>query len=86
MPFKSIIAEVAETPREEPERRNVEEHPQVAKARSWADLEAALDHAQAAYERGAMTREQVEVMAIQATQKARELPTTIVPSTTPITQ
>ena len=91
MPFKSIIAQVAETPREEVERQNtderpetiarsissplvVEAHSQIVEARSWADLETVLDRAQAAYEQGAMTQEEVETLAIQATQKARKLP------------
>jgi len=73
MPFKSIMAEVAETPHQELERENVDASRLVAEGRSWADLEAALDHAQGAYEQGTMTQKEVEALAIQVTQKARKL-------------
>ena len=79
MPFKSIIAEVAETPHQELERENVDASRLVAEGRSWADLEAALDYAQTAYERGDMTQEEGEALAIKVAQKARELPTTPTP-------
>jgi len=49
-------------------------HHAVKQARDWQDLEAVLDRAQAAYERGELLQEQVEELALEAVALGRVLP------------